>query len=100
VNFCRASVVNGEQVKYFDPDVKSRRVAYSMMVIFGMIVLVLVCVSFVFYLQFLVNSDAVSPAIAPYGNAAVSILNAVQIILLNMFYTGLAINLNNQENHR
>lgn len=42
----------------------------------------------------------VSEAWTPAGNAGVAILSAVQIIVLNMYYSGLAIDLNNQENHR
>jgi len=42
----------------------------------------------------------VSEAWTPPGNAAVAIFSAVQIIVLNIYYSQLAINLNNQENHR
>ena len=42
----------------------------------------------------------VSEAWTPPGNAAVAIFSAVQIIVLNIYYSKLAIDLNNQENHR
>lgn len=42
----------------------------------------------------------VSEAWTPPGNAAVAIFSAVQIIVLNIYYSQLAIDLNNQENHR
>ena len=71
-----------------------------MFVIAGMILLVLCLVSVIFYLQYYVNSGNVSASIAPIGNAGVSILSAVQIIALNMYYSGLATDLNNRENHR
>lgn len=41
-----------------------------------------------------------SEAWTPPGNAAVAIFSAVQIIVLNIYYSKLAIDLNNQENHR
>jgi hypothetical protein len=92
--------VNGKIEKYFSPLIKSQRAIYSIAVIAGMILLVLACVSFIFYMQYYVNSGAVSASIAPIGNAGVSILSAVQIVLLNMYYNGLATDLNNYENHR
>lgn len=96
----RPSLIDGKLEKYFNPDVKLRRVLYSNLVITGMITLVLACVSMIFYLQYYVNSDKVSASVAPIGNTAVSILSAVQIIALNMYYSGLATDLNNRENHR
>lgn len=96
----RPSLVDGHMRKYFSPFIKSERVTYSLAVVAFMILVVLCCVSLIFYLQYLVNSDAVPASMAPLGNAAVSILSAVQIILLNMYYSGLATDLNNQENHR
>jgi hypothetical protein len=96
----RPSLVDGKLEKYFNPAVKLRRVLYSTLVIAGMICLVLACVSVIFYLQYYVNSGHVSTSIAPIGNAGVSILSAVQIIALNMYYSGLATDLNNRENHR
>ena len=96
----RPSLVNGTIEKYFNPAIKAQRVLYSNFVIAGMIMVVLCCVSFIFYMQYYVNSDQVSASIAPIGNAAVSILSAVQIILLNMYYSDLATSLNDNENHR
>jgi hypothetical protein len=92
--------VDGKIEKYFSPAIKTQRVLYSTAVIAGMILLVLACVSFIFYMQYYVNSGAVSAALIPLGNAGVSILSAVQIVLLNMYYNGLATDLNNYENHR
>ena len=73
---------------------------HSISVIAAMIMLVLCCVSVIFYLQYYMNSDQVSASVAPIGNAGVSILAALQIVLLNMYYSGLATDLNDKENHR
>ena len=92
--------MDGHLEKYFSPRVKSQRVTYSLMVIAFMIFVVLSCVSLIFYLQYYVNSGAMSASLIPIGNAAVSILSAVQIVALNMYYSDLATDLNIQENHR
>lgn len=60
---------------------------------------------FILYLcEFCFQTNAhftqVSEAWTPPGNAAVAIFSAVQIIVLNIYYSQLAIDLNNQENHR
>lgn len=86
--------------KYFYPVEKSKRVTYSLFIISCCIMGVLLCVSAIFYLQYYVNSGAVPATLIGFGNAAVSILSAVQIVILNMLYSDLAIDLNNQENHR
>lgn len=96
----RPSLIDGKLEKYFNPVIKTQRVLYSYAVIAGMIAFVLCCVSFIFYLQYYVNSDKVSDGVAPVGNAAVAILSAVQIVLLNMYYSDLATSLNDNENHR
>ena len=92
--------MDGKLEKYFNPAIKSARVLHSISVIAAMIMLVLCCVSVIFYLQYYMNSDQVSASVAPIGNAGVSILAALQIVLLNMYYSGLATDLNDKENHR
>ena len=92
--------MDGKLEKYFNPAIKTARVLHSISVIAAMIMLVLCCVSVIFYLQYYMNSDQVSASVAPIGNAGVSILAALQIVLLNMYYSGLATDLNDKENHR
>jgi hypothetical protein len=94
------SVVNGKIVKYFDSEARLRKLAYSCFIIGAFILLVLACVSGIFGLQYYINSDVDDDNNKNSGNTAVSIFSAIQIVLLNYFYTDTAIWLNNNENHR
>jgi hypothetical protein len=95
-----ASVVDGKQIKYFDSQQKVRKLMWSFFVIASMILLVLVCVSGIFGLQFYINSDVDDDGNKSSGNTAVSIFSAIQIVVLNGIYQNMAINLNDNENHR
>lgn len=55
----RPSLAHGKVEKYFNPEVKARRVLYSLFIITLMILLVLGLVSVVFYLQYYITSDNV-----------------------------------------
>ena len=85
---------------YWDPpEVMFRKQLYSYFIISLAMLGVIACVSMIFFLQFLVNSRTSSES-QSYLGSLVTILSAVQIIVLEYFYTDLAISLNDQENHR
>lgn len=96
------SFIDGKPIKYFSPAEKVKKYTHSAMVIGGMILLVLCCVSGIFYLQYYVNDQALADddANKSSGNTGVSILSAVQILVLNSIYSGMAITLTDEENHR
>lgn len=87
-------------MKYFPPADKAKKVMYSCCVIFGMICLVMGCVSVIFYLQYLVNENVDDDSNKSSGNTAVSLASAIQIMILNSIYSGIAISLTDGENHR
>ncbi len=62
--------------------------------------LVVACVSGIFGLQYYINSDVNDDSNKSSGNTAVSIFSAIQIVVLNMVYSDMAISLNDNENHR
>ena len=85
---------------YWDaPEVMFKKQLYSYFIISLAMLGVIAFVSMIFYLQFIVNSRTSADS-KSYLGSVVTILSAVQIIVLEHFYTGLAISLNDQENHR
>lgn len=94
------SVVDGKMIKFFDSQAKNRKQAWSFFVISMMILLVIVCVSGIFGLQFYINSDVDDDSNKSSGNTAVSIFSAIQIVVLNSIYQDMAIGLTDNENHR
>ncbi len=94
------SVIDGKLIKYFDSRTKARKLWYSYFVIGLMMVLVIACVSGIFGLQYYINSEVNDDNNKSTGNSAVSIFSAIQIVVLNSYYTDLAIKLNDNENHR
>ena len=93
------SIINGKSMKFFPTDLKYRRLIYSYGIICGMMFLVVACVSLIFYLQYYFNTLS-NAGVKSAGNTFTSILSAVQIIILNYYYSDLAIKLTDQENHR
>lgn len=96
----RFSYIDGKPMKYYPPADKAKKVMHSCFVILGMILLVIGCVSVIFYLQYRVNSDVDDDSNKASGNTAVSLASAIQIMILNSVYSGMAIKLTDGENHR
>ena len=95
------SIVNGKKMRYFAPAEKAKKIMWSYFIICLMMLLVIACVSAIFGLQYYINYKMTgNPSLQSTGNTGVSILAAVQIIILNMVYSDMAINLTNEENHR
>ena len=92
-------VKSGSDSFWDPPEVVFKKQLYSYSIITSAMLGVILCVSLIFYLQFIVNSRT-SGDVQSYLGSLVTILSAVQIIVLEYLYTGLAISLNNQENHR
>jgi hypothetical protein len=65
-----------------------------------MILLVVGCVSVIFVLQYYIDNDVANAEEQQTGQTFASILNAIQIQLLNYYYNKLAVWLTNRENHR
>lgn len=96
----KASIIDGKMRKHFSSIRKFWRVVYSYFIISLMMLLVIVCVSLIFFAQYVVNNDVNDTDAQSAGNMAVSIMSAVQIQVLNMLYSGMAIDLTEKENHR
>ncbi|KAJ1396497.1 calcium-activated chloride channel-domain-containing protein [Ochromonadaceae sp. CCMP2298] len=93
------SLISGQQSKYFSPVIRGERQMWSLFVVCCMVMMVLLVVSMIFYLQYLVNNDFTGTLLT-LGNGLVSVLQAVSIVVLNTFYSNMAVDLNNNENHR
>jgi hypothetical protein len=93
------SHIDGTKIKFFDPKKKLNLLIYSYSLICLMMLGVIGCVSVIFYLQYVFNNQH-NASVKSDGSTFVSILSAVQIIVLNYLYQDQAIALNNMENHR
>lgn len=92
----RASFIDGQQIRYF-PDSKRRLyIAQSIFATFVLICLVVGVVVSIYVIRFAAQSEI------GYGNAQTlaSVLNAVQIQVLNLIYGFVAVALTDRENHR
>lgn len=94
------SIIDGKTTKYFEPSIKLNKLLYSYVIIGSMMLLVLACVSLIFFLQYIINDEINDDSNKSSGNTGVSILSAIQIIVLNSIYSDMAIKLTDQENHR
>lgn len=95
----RKSVIDGLEALYMDPYELFKRQLYSVTVISMAMFGVVCCVSFIFYMQILINSMG-SASVQSFGSMGVSVFSAIQIIVLEYYYSDLAKSLNDQENHR
>ncbi|TMW59472.1 hypothetical protein Poli38472_004541 [Pythium oligandrum] len=100
------SPVDGSRVRYFSPQSRFRRIMGSLLFILVLIVVVIGVVASIFVFRWAATSDN-----GPWkdfftvhgknlGGPAASTLNAVQIMVMNNIYGGIALRLNNYENHR
>lgn len=94
------SLTDGSEIKYFPPAERSRLVCRSYVFITSSMLFVIGCVSAVFYMQFYVNAYVHNTTDQSAGNTSVSIISAVQIVVLNMIYSDYAIKYTEAENHR
>eukprot|EP01039_Chlorochromonas_danica_P003205 gene3205-3510_t len=94
------SYIDGRPIKFVSPADQFRKILHSAVVIIGMMFLVIACVSAIFYLQYLVHERVDDDNNKSSGNTGVSILSAIQIIVLNSIYSGMAITMTDKENHR
>lgn len=94
------SVVNGKYQKYFPPGKRSMLVLFSTCVVTPAILVVIGIVGVVFYTQVVIANDVRNPSTQSGASTAVSIVNAVQIQVLNYLYSSLADYLTRRENHR
>ena len=93
------SMINGKTAKFFPPEIASKRKRYSSFIISLMILLVIGCVSFIFFLQVLFTRSR-NPIVQGLGSTFASVLNAIQIQVLNIIYEKIAVSLTQNENYR
>lgn len=95
------SLINGQDILYFHPKKKFKLILKSFIIILILLILVIGCVSFIFYLQYIINSSYNdNNSMKIYSSTFVSIISSIQIILLNQYYSIYAIKLTESENHR
>lgn len=90
--------VTGKPRLYFPKDSATRRFITSQVVVIMMICVVVASVGSIFLLKYFMNYKWTGTA--EYGSIVASILNAIQIQIMNVVYSTLALALNNWENHR
>jgi hypothetical protein len=89
------SFINGGKLHFFPPGERQSLVVQSIVLICIMIMLVMGCVASIYVLRFYLYSS-----IGANASIVASVLNAVQITILNICYGKVAIALTKRENHR
>lgn len=93
------SPVDGSPIKYFPPLSSTFRVYQSTMMILCLIMVVLGVIGSIFYMRIILSQSS-NTSLAGTASIIASIVNAIQIQVLNMLYSYVAIGLNDYENHR
>ncbi|OQS02860.1 hypothetical protein THRCLA_04808 [Thraustotheca clavata] len=104
------SPVDGSKVRYFSPEVRTKRVLSSLLIIFALVLLVIGVVAAIFVFRNLAEEEGPLHKYTtirygenktfPLGSPIASTLNAIQIQVMNGLYMSIAVKLNNYENHR
>ncbi len=94
------SFVTGKEMTYFPSAEKSKRTFFSYFLISLMVLLVIACVACIFVMKFYMLITSSNGTVNSLGGPVTSVANAVQIQLLNYFYSELAVWLTLRENHR
>lgn len=96
----QVSFIDGKMRKYFSPAERKRRSFFSYALISLMVFLVIGFVACIFVMKFYMVIESEDGTVNSLGSPLSSVANAVQIQVLNYFYSELAIWLTNRENHR
>jgi hypothetical protein len=97
----KPSPIDGSDVLYFATSKYSSRIIQSSMVVGSMICLVLAIIGAIFYFKIVMTlSGALVVGNVQMAGTIASLLNAVQIQVMNYVYGSLAVVLNSYENHR
>lgn len=96
------SHIDGSDVTYFPAkDANRRKNIVRVVVLLSILGVIAVVVGiFSFQIYTVSNKEMFTVMGIPLGGPLYSIVNAIVIIVLNMSYTGVAIRMNNYENHR
>lgn len=89
------SYITGRPMLYFHSSIESRRHALSQTVVGTFIFLVLGIVTGIYTLRF-----SLQPSIGSNASIVASVLNTIQIQVINMIYQVVAVKLTNRENHK
>jgi hypothetical protein len=89
------SFIDGKEMKYFSPHQQKNLVSQSILVVVVMILLVIGFVSSIYIMRFYLYGPIGSNA-----SIVASIVNAIQITILNLVYESIAEALTKRENHR
>ncbi|KDO33291.1 hypothetical protein SPRG_02100 [Saprolegnia parasitica CBS 223.65] len=103
------SPIDGSKMRYFSPEVRTKRVLASLLLIFALILLVIGAVASIFVFRIFAERGRplyeyttlrMNGKDVPLASPIASTLNAIQIQVMNGIYTTIAVRLNNYENHR
>mmetsp|Transcript_1153 Transcript_1153/g.1625 ORF Transcript_1153/g.1625 Transcript_1153/m.1625 type:complete len:764 (+) Transcript_1153:118-2409(+) len=93
------SFIDGKQVLYFDKRKRSRFVAFSQTVVISLILVVIAAVGAIYFFKSYMAASS-NAYLSDYSSYIASILNSVQIQIMNVIYSKISIGLNKLENHR
>ena len=97
----RPSPVDGKEYLYFPRNEAQMRLLQSSTIILGFILVVIAVVASIFILKLVLSGiQALTVGGTQLGSIIASIANALQIQVMNIIYGGVAIKLNDYENHR
>ncbi|KDO33292.1 hypothetical protein SPRG_02101 [Saprolegnia parasitica CBS 223.65] len=103
------SPIDGRTIKYFSPAERTSRVLRSLLFIFALVLLVVGAVTAIFVFRFVSSKGqpwypyttiSMHGKDVPLASPIASMLNAVQIQVMNGIYMNVAVRLNNYENHQ
>jgi hypothetical protein len=97
----KLSPIDGKEYLYFNRNEEQQRAFQSSVVIWGFICIVIGTIAAIFTLKLVMNGiAALNPDGLQLGSIFASLLNALQISVLNGIYGDIAIRLTDYENHR
>eukprot|EP00604_Paraphysomonas_vestita_P003315 CAMPEP_0174820228 /NCGR_PEP_ID=MMETSP1107-20130205/3919_1 /TAXON_ID=36770 /ORGANISM="Paraphysomonas vestita, Strain GFlagA" /LENGTH=426 /DNA_ID=CAMNT_0016035151 /DNA_START=1028 /DNA_END=2308 /DNA_ORIENTATION=- len=97
----KLSPIDGKEYLYFNRSEEQQRAFQSSVVIWSFILIVIGTIAAIFSLKLVMNGvKALNPDGVQMGSIIASILNSLQITILNAIYGDIAIQLTDYENHR
>jgi len=94
------SPVNGRPVLYYPDELRKRKRYYSSAVINAWLTLVVAVVAAIFALRIAIRSTGANIGGVQLASLIASILLALQVQVFNQYFSDVALDLNNRENHR
>lgn len=94
------SFIDGSEIRYIDSKQRFRLILQSAMAISALVLLVVCVVVGIYLMRFYLSVDEGGPLSVSSAQTLASVMNAVQIQVMNYIYSFLANALSERENHR